>query len=191
MSKKSFSRREFLQSTAGTAGAAGSGSEHLSQAGIHSFGALKRWHRATGCASALSASECRARACSRTPFNCPEWNAWRRATYTMGGICLLEEIVGKNIPVTRRYHELLENKDIDCLIAAVPDHWHKQVVIDAVSAGKDIYCEKPMSHTAEDGLAMVAAAKKTDRIVQIGSQRVSSVICAKAKELLAQGIIGR
>ena len=54
------------------------------------------------------------------------------------------------------------------IIVAVPDHWHKQVVVDAVTAGKDVYCEKPMSHTPADGLEMVAAAKKTDRIVQIG-----------------------
>jgi predicted dehydrogenase len=103
---------------------------------------------------------------------------------------LAREIVGKKIPTTRRYKDLLDNKEIDCLIAAVPDHWHKQVVVDAVNAGKDIYCEKPMSHSAADGVAMVAAAQKTGRVVQIGSQRVSSVICAKAKELLANGIIG-
>jgi predicted dehydrogenase len=103
---------------------------------------------------------------------------------------LAKEIAGNNIKTTRHYKELLDNKDIDCLIAAVPDHWHKQIVVDAVSAGKDIYCEKPMSHSAADGIAMVDAAKKSGRIVQIGSQRVSSVICAKAKELLSQGIIG-
>src|SRR6202041_3353712 len=95
-----------------------------------------------------------------------------------------------NLPVTRRYHELLANKDIDCIVAAVPDHWHKQVVVDAVSAGKDIYCEKPMSHSAADGVAMVEAATKTQRIVQIGSQRVSSLICAKARELISQGSLG-
>src|SRR5215813_13800710 len=103
---------------------------------------------------------------------------------------LAREIVGKDIPTTRKYKELLDNKEIDCIIAAVPDHWHKQVVVDAVNAGKDIYCEKPMSHSPADGIAMVAAYKKTRRIVQIGSQRVSSVVCAKAKELLANGIIG-
>src|SRR5436190_13987313 len=103
---------------------------------------------------------------------------------------LAREIAGAKIKTTRKYQELLDDKEIDCLIAAVPDHWHKQVVVDAVNAGKDIYCEKPMSHSAADGIAMVAAYKKTGRIVQIGSQRVSSVICAKAKELLAQGIIG-
>src|SRR5947208_14344254 len=101
---------------------------------------------------------------------------------------LAREITGKpNLPVTRRYKDLLDNKESDCLIAAVPDHWHKQVLVDAVSAGKDIYCEKPMSHSAADGVAMVAAAKKTGSRAQIGSQRVSSVICAKAKELLAYG----
>jgi predicted dehydrogenase len=94
------------------------------------------------------------------------------------------------LPVTRRYHELLDNKEVDCIVAAVPDHWHKQIVVDAVSAGKDIYCEKPMSHTPADGVEMVAAAKKTSKIVQIGSQRVSSVVLAKARELVQQGAIG-
>src|ERR1700730_11774561 len=89
---------------------------------------------------------------------------------------LAKEIAGAKVTTTRRYQELLANKDIDCIVAAVPDHWHKQVVVDTVNAGKDIYCEKPMSHTAAEGVAMVAAAQKTGRIVQIGSQRVSSVI---------------
>jgi predicted dehydrogenase len=103
---------------------------------------------------------------------------------------LAREIVRQDLPVTRRYQELLDNKDIDCIVAAVPDHWHMPVVVDAVSAGKDIYCEKPMSHSPADGVAMVAAAKRTGRIVQIGSQRVSSQICAKAKEMIAQGMLG-
>lgn len=103
---------------------------------------------------------------------------------------LAREIAGASLPVTRRYQALLEDKNIDCIVAAVPDHWHKQIVVDAVSAGKDIYCEKPMSHTPADGVAMVDAAKKSGRIVQIGSQRVSSQICAKAKEMIGQGMLG-
>jgi predicted dehydrogenase len=104
---------------------------------------------------------------------------------------LAQEITANpSLPTTRHYQELLDRKDIDCIVAAVPDHWHKRVVVDACNAGKDIYCEKPMSHTVADGLAMVEAAQKNNRIVQIGSQRVSSVICAKAKEILAQGTIG-
>src|SRR6267154_5781874 len=93
---------------------------------------------------------------------------------------LAKEIVRPDLPVTRRYQELLADKNIDCIVAAVPDHWHKQVVIDAVSAGKDIYCEKPMSHAAPEGAEMADAAKRTGRIVQIGSQRVRSLICKKA-----------
>ena len=103
---------------------------------------------------------------------------------------LAREIARPDLPVTRRYKELLANKDIDCVIAAVPDHWHKQILADTVSAGKDIYCEKPMSHSAADGVAMVDAAKKSGRIVQIGSQRVSSLVLAKAKEMLSQGTLG-
>ena len=103
---------------------------------------------------------------------------------------LAREIVGKPIKTTRRYQELLDDKSIDAIFIAVPDHWHKQVVVDALAAGKDVYCEKPMSHTPADGLAMVAAAKKNDRIVQIGAQRTSSVLCAKVHEMIKNGAIG-
>ena len=104
---------------------------------------------------------------------------------------LAKEITGNpNLPTTRHYAELLDRKDIDCLIAAVPDHWHMRVVVDACKAGKDIYCEKPMSHTAEQGFEMVKAAQDNKRIVQIGSQRVSSALCAKAREMYKQGAIG-
>jgi predicted dehydrogenase len=103
---------------------------------------------------------------------------------------LAKEIVGKEIPTTRRYQELLDNKEIDCIIAAVPDHWHKQLVVDCCNAGKDVYCEKPMTHTVAEGFEMIAAAQKNHRIVQIGSQRRSSIVYAKAKELYEKGAIG-
>ncbi len=103
---------------------------------------------------------------------------------------LAREIVRPDLPVTRRYKALLDDKTTDCIIAAVPDHWHMPIVVDAVNAGKDVYCEKPMSHTPADGLAMMEAARRTGRIVQIGSQRISSQICTKARELLAQGVLG-
>jgi predicted dehydrogenase len=104
---------------------------------------------------------------------------------------LAKEITGNpNLPTTRQYRELLDRKDIDCIVAAVPDHWHMRVVVDACNAGKDIYCEKPMSHAAAQGFEMVEAAQKNNRIVQIGSQRVSSVLCAKARELYKAGAIG-
>jgi predicted dehydrogenase len=103
---------------------------------------------------------------------------------------LAKEIAGPAITTTRRYQDLLADKNISCLIVAVPDHWHKQVVVDAVKAGKDVYCEKPMSHNVADGAEMVAAAQKTGRIVQIGSQRTSSALFAKVKQMYDQGAIG-
>ncbi len=104
---------------------------------------------------------------------------------------LAKEITNnEKLPTTRRYQELLDRKDIDCIVAAVPDHWHQRVVVDACGAGKDIYCEKPMSHTIPQGFEMVDAAHKNKRIVQIGSQRVSSVLCGKARELYQGGAIG-
>ena len=124
------------------------------------------------------------------PSPCPASSAPPRATSTTGGTCARVKSPAPTCATTRRYQELLDDKSIDCIVAAVPDHWHRQIVVDAVSAGKDIYCEKPMSHSVADGLAMVAAAKKSGRIVQIGSQRTSSVLCAKARELVAQGVLG-
>src|SRR5580765_3641254 len=104
---------------------------------------------------------------------------------------LAKEITANpSLPTTRRYQELLDRKDIDCIVAAVPDHWHRRVVVDACNAGKDIYCEKPMSHTITDGFAMVEAERKNNRIVQIGSQRVSSNLCAKAREMYHDEAIG-
>lgn len=104
---------------------------------------------------------------------------------------LAKEIANNpSLPTTRRYQELLDRKDIDCILAAVPDHWHMRVVVDSCKAGKDIYCEKPMSHTPAQGFAMVEAAQANNRIVQIGSQRVSSALCAKARELYHAGAIG-
>lgn len=95
-----------------------------------------------------------------------------------------------NLFTTRNYHELLDRKDIECVICAVPDFWHRQVVVNACKAGKDVYCEKPMSHTVAEGFDMVQAAAQHQRIVQVGSQRVSSALCRKAHELYRSGSIG-
>jgi predicted dehydrogenase len=102
-----------------------------------------------------------------------------------------KEIWGRELFTTRDYNEILARKDIDAVLIATPDHWHKQAAVDAMKAGKDVYCEKPMIHLYADGPEMIEAARSTGRILQIGSQRVSSVVYAKAKELLASGAIGQ
>jgi predicted dehydrogenase len=101
-----------------------------------------------------------------------------------------QEAVQKQVPATRNYKEILDRKDVDAVIVAVPDHQHRPIVMAACAAGKDVYCEKPMSHNVEDGLAMVEAVQKHNRILQVGSQRVSSIVYEKARELYSSGALG-
>ena len=101
-----------------------------------------------------------------------------------------QEAVKKNVPATRNYKEILGRKDVDAVFIAVTDHQHRKVFVDACAAGKDVYCEKPMSHTVADGFAMVAAAQKANRMVQIGSQRVSSIVYQHAKDIYDSGKLG-
>ena len=108
-----------------------------------------------------------------------------------GRLAHAKELWGDDVFTTRDYNEILARKDIDAVIIGTPDHWHKQAVVDAMKAGKDVYCEKPMIHLYSDGPEMIETARSTGRILQIGSQRVSSMIYVKAKELLASGAIGQ
>jgi len=108
-----------------------------------------------------------------------------------GRLAHSKELWGDDLFTTRDYGQVLERKDIDAIIIGTPDHWHKQVAVDAMKAGKDVYCEKPMIHLYADGPQMIEAASANKRILQVGSQRVSSVVYAKAKDLLASGAIGQ
>src|SRR3982074_1665995 len=101
-----------------------------------------------------------------------------------------QEALKKDVPATRDYRQILDRKDVDAVIIAVTDHQHRRVFEDACAAGKDVYCEKTMSHTGAGGLAMIDAAQKAKRIVQIGSQRVSSILYAQAKEIYDSGKLG-
>ena len=110
--------------------------------------------------------------------------------YDSRHIAAQEALGGKQIETTREYRRLLDRKDIDAILCATPDHWHRRIVVEAAQAGKHVYCEKPMSHSVEDGKAMVEAVQKNQRICQIGSQRVSSILYAKAKEIWDSGKLG-
>jgi predicted dehydrogenase len=101
-----------------------------------------------------------------------------------------KEAYGADVPTTRDYRSLLDRKDVDAAIVAVPDHQHRRVVLDAVAAGKDVYCEKPMSHNVADGLEMVKAVQSAQRVFQCGSQRVSNIVYRKAAEIYASGRLG-
>ena len=98
---------------------------------------------------------------------------------------------GKDIFTTRDYREILARSDVDAVLIATPDHWHKQAAIDAMELGKDVHLEKPMIHVCDDGPEIVATARKTNRILQVGCQRVSNIVYEKARELLQAGAIGK
>ena len=89
------------------------------------------------------------------------------------------------------YRELLDRKDIDAVVITVPDHWHALQTIHACQAGKDVYCEKPLSLNVSEGRAMVDAARKHERVVQTGSQQRSDERFRRACELVRSGKIGK
>jgi predicted dehydrogenase len=98
---------------------------------------------------------------------------------------------GTDLFTTRDYREILNRKDVDAVIVATPDHWHSRITIDALNAGKDVYCEKPMVQKLDQGKDVIAAQQKSGRILQIGSQYASSMVYQKAHDLLKSGAIGQ
>jgi predicted dehydrogenase len=102
-----------------------------------------------------------------------------------------ERTEGKIETCFAQYKKVLDRKDVDAVIIATPDHWHLPMVLEALDAGKDVYIEKPMTHRLEDGPKMIEAARRTKRVVQVGSQGRSSPLQKKAKEIVASGQLGK
>jgi predicted dehydrogenase len=102
-----------------------------------------------------------------------------------------KEVFGEKVETTGDYRAVLDRKDIDVVLIATPDHWHKRMIIDAMDAGKDVYCEKPMTYTIEDGFEIMEAEKRTGRILEIGSQWVNSPLADLAKKWIEEGRCGQ
>ncbi len=91
----------------------------------------------------------------------------------------------------RNYKELLADEDIRAVLIATPEHWHYQMVMDAIAAGKDIYVEKPLCRTPEEGVALVEAEKNSECVIQVGMQRRSYDLYLAARQIVASGRLGK
>ncbi|WP_297338458.1 Gfo/Idh/MocA family oxidoreductase [Algoriphagus sp.] len=124
--------------------------------------------------------------------------ALRHANVSLVAVCDLydgrlasaREKWGSHLFLTKDHHEILKRSDVDAVIIGTPDSWHKQISIDALNAGKHVYCEKPMVHSVQEGAEVIAAWEKSGKVMMVGSQGLSSLGNEKAKELLEAGAIG-
>jgi len=180
MEKKPVSRRQFLRTTSGAAvaaltaarfGGAALGANDRIIMGIIGSGGRGR---------GLMRS-CKQDKAVEFVAVCDVWEPMIQAGMKMAG---------PNAKPYWDHRKLLEQKGIDAVIIGSPEHLHGVHLIDSVNAGKDAYCEKPMSHSIEEGVKMVKAVRKTDRIVQIGMQRRSSPALHEAKKLIDDGLLG-
>ena len=101
-----------------------------------------------------------------------------------------KELFGEKLDTVKDYRGVLDRKDIDAVLIGTPDHWHKRMIVEALDSGKDVYCEKPMTFTIDEGFAIMQAENRTGKIVQIGSQWPSSPLTLMAKKWIDEGRLG-
>jgi predicted dehydrogenase len=102
-----------------------------------------------------------------------------------------KEVFGDKVEACVDYRDILARKDVDAVLICVPDHWHARMSIDAMKAGKAVYCEKPMIRDVDEMPTVIAAQKETKAVFQVGSQYASSVLYDKVRELIKIGALGK
>jgi predicted dehydrogenase len=192
--KRSSSRRHFIQQMSGTALALAASNSGLAFAG--------QWqNRVDGYSKIISPND-KIRIATigmgimgfndtNTALKVPGTELVAVADLYSGRLERSKELYGKNIQTTADYREILNRKDVDAIIIATADLWHARISIDALKAGKPVYCEKPMVHEISEGLDVIDAWQKSKKTMQIGSQRVSSIGVLKAREAIKSGAIGQ
>jgi predicted dehydrogenase len=109
----------------------------------------------------------------------------QRAVQTVNAAC------GTDPVAYGQFRKMLDDKNVEAVVIATPEHRHVEHVLMALAAGKDVYVEKPLSHSIEEGPLMIEAQKKSGRIVQVGTQRRSSLVYQKAREMVKAGMLGK
>jgi predicted dehydrogenase len=195
MSKKNSSRRKFLQQLSGSALALGA-SPFASLANEEKMEErILRYEKPISSNDAVRIAVIGAgimgNANVETALKIPGVEIVGACDLYTGRLERMKELYGANLFTTRDYRQVLDRKDVDAVIIATSDHWHARIATEAMQKGKHVYCEKPMVHRISEGMGVVNAQKQTKKVMQVGSQRVSSITHAKARELYRAGQIGQ
>src|ERR1700722_7342096 len=105
-------------------------------------------------------------------------------------VSVASKVAGTRPKVYRNYKELLADKEVHAVLIATPEHWHYQMVLDALAAGKDVYIEKPLCQAPEQGIALMETERQTKQIIQVGMQRRSYDLYQDGRAIVARGTLG-
>jgi predicted dehydrogenase len=190
MKSSQMNRREFMGASAGVAAlGAASTATLLSPRPLQAApGAVPASDRVRFASIGTGVEGC---TIMQAALHCPGTEIVAACDLYDGRLTAAKEYARKEIFTTKDYRAILDRSDVDAVLVATPDHWHAKITQDACAAGKDVYCEKPMSHTVEQAFTMVEAMQKHSRVVQVGSQCRSSIVYAKAKEIFDSGALGQ
>ena len=177
------SRRSFLAATAGSLAATGVAS--LASGSSRAFGPNDKVRIATIGMGIIGFID------TRTALKVPGVELVAVADAYEGRRVHAREVFGDRIAAVADYREILARADVDAVLLCVPDHWHAQMSVDAMKAGKAVYCEKPMVRTVDEGPTVIQVQRETGAVFQVGSQYASSVVFAKLKEVLDAETIGK
>ncbi len=107
-----------------------------------------------------------------------------------GRLLRAKELLGEKLETTRDYRTILDRKDVDAVVIATPDHWHAALCREAAAAGKDVYCETPVTHALDEGAAIQTAVDGAKRVVQVGGAWINSPLFDRAREIINSGKLG-